>query len=199
MIDVLKRLAELDAKNPNIVKENQQPVEECGMGMMPDIGRPSTPASINMTAGSGEELSDMLTTIMSLAGVNKHDDGLSVSPMMAPPVLEPVGPEPSATDSMRSVIDKLNPSDDQDSGEEDDQDSGEEDDESPEKADETVDSQPNPTMQPTPPGNQDPAGSPGAADGRNMMNNPVATPKEETTFESLMSEYQQFIHEDSTT
>ena len=35
MIDVMKRLAELDSKNPSIVKENQQ-VEECGI--MPEMG-----------------------------------------------------------------------------------------------------------------------------------------------------------------
>lgn len=115
MIDVLKRLAELDAVNPNIVKESDQKVDECGM--MPEMGmmsmppeRPSHPASINMTAGSGEELSDMLTTIMTLAGQSGHGHA---EPMSAPPAapLEPVGPEPDATSSMRSVIDKLNPMD----------------------------------------------------------------------------------------
>jgi hypothetical protein len=120
MIDVLKRLAELDAKNPNIVKESAQ-VGECGMmpGMVPDMGmniapeKPSMPASINMTAGSGDELSNMLATIMQLAGQNKP---VSAAPPLdnAPPAvstLEPAG-APSATDTMRSVIDKLNPMDD---------------------------------------------------------------------------------------
>lgn len=121
MIDVLKRLAELDAQNPNIVKESAQ-VDECGM--MPEMGmmsmppeRPSHPASINMTAGSGEELSDMLTTIMTLAGQK------SAAPVSAAPALDNTPPaagtlEPassgSAADSMRSVIDKLNPADDGD-------------------------------------------------------------------------------------
>lgn len=125
MIDVLKRLAELDSKNPNIVKENEQ-VDECGI--MPEMGmmsmppeRPSTPASINMTAGSGEELSDMLTTIMTLAG-QKSAGPVSAAPELdnTPPaagVLEPAG-DKSPADSMRSVIDKLNPSDD-DRGEDD--------------------------------------------------------------------------------
>jgi hypothetical protein len=120
MIDVLKRLAELDAKNPNIIKESTQ-VEECGMmpGMVPEMGmdiapeKPSMPASINMTAGSGDELSNMLATIMQLAGQNK--------PVSAAPALDNTPPaagtlEPanggSAADSMRSVIDKLNPMDD---------------------------------------------------------------------------------------
>lgn len=120
MIDVMKRLAELDSQNPNIVKENVQ-VGECGMmpGMMPEMGmniapeKPSMPASINMSAGSGDELSNMLATIMQLAGQNK--------PVSAAPALDNTPPaagtlEPAnggtAADSMRSVIDKLNPMDD---------------------------------------------------------------------------------------
>jgi hypothetical protein len=124
MIDVLKRLAELDADNPNIVKEGLQ-VEECGMmpEMMPGMGmdiapeKPSMPASINMSAGSGDELSNMLATIMQLAGQNKP---VSASPPLdnappAPGVLEPVGGG-SPADNMRSVIDKLNPMGSDDEG-----------------------------------------------------------------------------------
>ena len=162
MIDVMKRLAALDAANPNVdttkivqtqthsyVQESQQdlpsrpepdmaslralsglkPIEECGMAMgemMPAMGstmpeRPTTPASINMTAGSGEELGDLLTTIMSLAG-QKSADPLATNPAqgMPPPAagtLEPAGGPMSQTDNMRSVIDKLNPMDDADSEE----------------------------------------------------------------------------------
>ena len=96
MIDVMKRLAELDATNPNIVKESQQSVEECGM--MP-MEKPHTPATMNITANSGEELGDMLSALMQLAGVHKVGD-------------EHMGAEPAPTamtsePSMRSVIDKL--------------------------------------------------------------------------------------------
>lgn len=128
MIDVLKRLAELDAQNPNIIKEGTQ-VDECGM--MPEMGldmpppletKPSQPASINMTAGSGEELGDLLTTIMSLAGVAKG--GADAAPSMsAEPVaqtLEPAAGPGSPADSMRSVIDRLNPMD----GDDDEQEVG---------------------------------------------------------------------------
>lgn len=121
MIDVLKRLAELDANNPNIIKESAQ-VDECGMmpGMVPEMGmniapeKPSMPASINMTAGSGDELSNMLATIMQLAGQNKP---VSAAPPLdnapaTPGILEPANGS-SAADSMRSVIDKLNPMDDE--------------------------------------------------------------------------------------
>ena len=44
-------------------------IEECGMmGLSPTA--PQAPASINVTAASGEELSDVLKTIMSLAGTS---------------------------------------------------------------------------------------------------------------------------------
>lgn len=93
MIDVLKRLAELDADNPNVAKptmtaeqslatvsniEGEQ-INECGpMGM----SAPRTPASfsINASAESGEEVSSMLRDIMNLAGV-KPSDSLPVSPL----------------------------------------------------------------------------------------------------------------------
>ena len=87
MIDVLKRLAELDDANPRVEKtmtqeqslatitniEGEQ-ISECGpMGMPGDLGRPSTPAtfSVNASAESGSEVADMLSQIMNLAGVNK--------------------------------------------------------------------------------------------------------------------------------
>jgi hypothetical protein len=111
----------LDSKNPSIVKENQQ-VEECGI--MPEMGmmggmpeRPPMPASINMTAGSGEELSDMLATIMQLAG--RKAPGAE-EPMGAEPVIaltaEPEIGAGDPTSDMRSMIDKLNPMDGDDQG-----------------------------------------------------------------------------------
>ena len=123
MIDVMKRLAELDSKNPTMVKESQQ-VEECGimpeMGMGMPMEKPSMPASINMTAGSGEELSDMLATIMQLAGVKQHGaEPMGAEPMAAEPMVA-LTAEPEmggdATSDMRSMIDKLNPMDGDDSG-----------------------------------------------------------------------------------
>ena len=96
MIDVMKRLAELDATNPNIVKESQQPVEECGM--MP-MEKPHTPATMNITANSGEELGDMLSALMQLAGVHKvGDEHMGTEPKPTTMTAEP---------SMRSVIDKM--------------------------------------------------------------------------------------------
>lgn len=85
-------------------------VEECGM--MGEVEKPSTPASISITAGSGEEISNMLATIMQLAGVHKVDDKhMGAEPPAAVVTAEPgvaVGPAASAGDEMRSVIDKLN-------------------------------------------------------------------------------------------
>lgn len=131
MIDVMKRLAEIDAGNSKIVKENQG-VAECGpMGMMdsmPGMGidKPSIPAnfSINASAGSGDEVASMMSQILTLAGMKQvGSDDLGAEPQGAVVTAEPVsavGPavaEPmSGADSMRSVLDKLNPepADDQD-------------------------------------------------------------------------------------
>lgn len=92
---------------------NKTPVSECGMmpGMaMSAPSQPSTPASINMTAASGPELSGMLRDIMQLAGMNNAPS--DTAPMSASPqMLEPVdGMSPA--DSMRGVIDRMNPADD---------------------------------------------------------------------------------------
>ena len=86
MIDVLKRLAELDAQNPRVSsnvpvlnkqKVSESQVEECGMmgAMTPEMHMPShppTPASINMTAGSADELGNLLKDIVSLAGMKSE-------------------------------------------------------------------------------------------------------------------------------
>jgi hypothetical protein len=131
MIDVIKRLAQLDATNPAIdigaaVVKPVQGVslsENGPMGMMGGMGgmsQPHTPASINMTAASGDELSGMLKDIMSLAGLSKAEPeqlGIEVEPMTALTAEPEIGPEagagPGATDGevMRSVLDKLNPED----------------------------------------------------------------------------------------
>ena len=140
MIDVMKRLAALDATNPNVVDTNLKVVAptqdfsthektalaECGM--MPEMmGQSHTPASINMTAGSGQELSGMLRDIMSLAGLGKQ----SAEPeqgVMPPPAAIVVDEPESQTDTMRSVIDKLHQDSDLD-GDGDGDEEGEEADE----------------------------------------------------------------------
>ena len=111
MINVLKRLAELDANNPNVIKENTS-VEECGpMSMMGDMEKPTTPATINITAGSGEELRGILGDIMKLAGVEKvTPDHLGVEHEPAVVTAEPtmaVGPAVGDRDDMRAVLDKM--------------------------------------------------------------------------------------------
>lgn len=98
MIDVLKRLSELDENNPRVYKDtevlNKETLDECGM--MPGS---SSPASINMTAGSGEELSNMLQDLMSLAGVGHRQ------PEQQPVQSMPAG---SDMDSMKRLIDTMN-------------------------------------------------------------------------------------------
>lgn len=117
MIDLMKRLAELDSKNPNM--SNSRKVDECGM--MPEMGameRPSTPASLNVTAGSGEELGNVLKDIMSLAGVKPAgaEEPLSAEPALAIDVEPEQDMDPNS--SMRSVMDLMNPEDDEEGGEE---------------------------------------------------------------------------------
>ena len=198
MIDVMKRLAELDATNPNIVKENAD-LAECGMmDAMSGMGQSHTPASVNITAGSGEELSNMLKDIMSLAGVHRVEPGhLGAEPEPMALTAEPVaavGPMASAGDEMRSVIDKLNL--DTDGEEEMGDEAGEEEtdegqyDNSPHSARDVPsfkhDAMLNKDMQ-----NQDQSGPPGQGD-RFDGKNPKAFP----TFESqLMAEYKTFISE----
>ena len=229
MIDVMKRLAELDANNKNVVKETTN-IEECGMMPMPGMGGSHTPASINMTADSGSELTGMLRDIMQLAGVHQVEPehlGVEPEPMsLTPEPVSAVGPaiaEPlSGADSMRSVLDKLNPepagdggddlgpfqgNGDDEEGDDDEgdnpfagNDAGEEEPEDDEETDEgEYDNSPTePTDVPEVPANgigtasQDAAGQPGVGD-RNDGKQPKAFA---TMEQKLMSEYKSFIGED---
>lgn len=190
MLDLMKRLQELDSANPNVINETEQTVEECGM--MPEIGmamdRPSTPASINMTAGSAAELGDLLKDIVSLAGMDKSEPEMPLS-VGGPAVLEPADMGASSTDNMRSVIDKLNPTDG------DDNDSGDSDNDSnKEKVDELDNEPADPTKPPPFDANQfaNKENQPGQGD-RMDGNMPKGNP--EMNFESLMAEYKRFIAE----
>lgn len=204
MIDVLKRLAELDANNPNIVKENAS-MEECGpMGMMGGMEKPSTPATLNITADNGEELGSMLAAIMKLAGVQQvTPDQLGVehepSIMTAEPVaaVGPSAPEMSSGDDMRnmmSVVDKLNPEGGDEEGEEE-TDEGQ------------YDNSPADPTDVNPFDSNEFANHPndGSTHGRATKNNPHGNPlgheqeKEQnanmTMEEQLMAEYKNFINE----
>lgn len=132
MIDVLKRLAELDSANPQVATstmKNEQSlatvsniagetinesISECGpMGMSPMGGmdRPSTPAtfSINATAADGAEVSSMLRDIMNLAGVKPVSDlpafgGPKEIELEPVHALEPMDGGQSAGDEMSDLI-----------------------------------------------------------------------------------------------
>ncbi len=235
MINVLQRLAELDAKNPQVVKESTS-VQECGpMGMMDSmpgmsLDKPSTPAnfSINASAANGNEVADMMSQILTLAGMKKVGaDDLGAEPQGAMVTAEPVvsvgpmaaEPMPTAADSMRSVLDKLNPEpegDDKDSelgpfqgnsGEDDvsadhgdidndgDHDMDDHEAEKKEKVDE-FDNEPSDPNEKT---SADPnrfahqenqPGSGNTSDGKKRQSNmPTAT------FETLMKEYKRYIGE----
>jgi hypothetical protein len=192
MIDVLKRLAELDKANPNrpeyIVAEAQnipvnisesKQVDECGM--MSDMPRPSTPASINMTAGSGEELGDLIRAIGNLT--SGHSDHSEMKPLSTTPSL---GIASTDGMDMKSMIDKLN---DIDQGQDDEED----------YARETYDNTP---ANPTDLNEFDPEdrahheNPPGAAKNRGLQNHPIAVPTMEQIGNNLMHEYMKFISGD---
>jgi hypothetical protein len=158
MIDLMQRLAELDAANPNVIREEAGTVscsscgekfkisgrkdgfshcsdhkghkaldesanlEECGMGMMPmgGMNAPHTPASINITADSGEELSHMLRDIMTLAGRGHAEPDADNMPVdavaidMAPPAEIDFDGGNDDNTLMRGMMDKLNAAGDED-------------------------------------------------------------------------------------
>ena len=190
MIDVLKRLAELDSTNPNVIKENAS-VEECGpMGMMTPMGgmeKPTTPATINITAGSGDELRGILGDIMKLAGVEKvTPDHLGVEHEPAVVTAEPamaVGPAIGDRDDMRAVLDKMHDAGDEEGEDEEETDEGQYDN-SPADPTRPPSFEPNEFSQNTNDGDGD------SANGKRRTGmQPSAT------FESLMDEYREFVNE----
>lgn len=209
MINVLKRLQELDEQNPRVIKEAQVPIEECGMMGMGGMNQPHTPASINMTANSGPELTGMLKDIMSLAGLKPvGSDDLGNEPPPAVVSTEPgmslanvdgdqlgndepmagndSGEEPFDMKSMVAKIDTLNePADDQ-------EEKVKEWDNEP--VDDVNGELDNDAMLNIGMHNQDPAGNPGVGD-RMDGDRPRAFAKD-STYESLMAEYQKYINED---
>lgn len=258
MIDVMKRLAELDAQNPNIVKEGsfingkqrsddelvwkqtslsmadavakygkenvkvdgknrlgepivavkvplvskegvEESLEECGM--MGGMGsQPHSPASINMTAATGEELSSMLKDIMTLAGQHHmHDEPMGgEEPMGGADGIATVDVEPSpevgadSTSVMRSMIDKLNPpTDDEPEGDDDSTEPSDDDGDDEKKVDE-YDNTPAPET----------AGYDSAVPSGNDLHKekqqfPAAQPGDNamTMEQRLMAEYKKFISE----
>ena len=117
MINVLQRLAELDANNSNVINEME---DSTAMHTNPLSVAPTSshPANINITAGSGEEVGDMLAAIMQLAGVHKvGDEHMGVEHEPAIMTAEPsvgVMPAPmSAGTDMRAVLDKINDTSDE--------------------------------------------------------------------------------------
>ena len=159
-------------------------------GMMGGINQPRIPASINMTADSGEELTGMLRDIMQLAGLkqvgpadlgNEHEPAV----VSTPPTISvaTVDDEPSM---MRSMIDKLN-------GPEADASDDEEVKEADNTPDESYVAPQDGPLGVSGPASRDQSGSEKAGKNRHNMNAPVADPG--VTFESLMADYRKFVAE----
>ena len=235
MINVMQRLADLDAVNPNVVnetnkskKEKTSPVRggqkkektmenlnleslrylsglkntiaECGM-----MGSGGQPASINITAGSGQELTGMLKDIMNLAGVSKVEphhmpiDSPDAGPstvISAPPMDGAMGHKADPNVEMHKLMAIVGePDRDQDS-----MNSGEPDGE----GDEEKMGEDNNRMYDSSPQEKE-MGDPMAQFGDKPSGDrrprqaglPSANPME-TTFKQLMADYEQFIAEGAT-
>jgi hypothetical protein len=183
MIDVLKKLAELDNKNTNIVKETN--IEECGP--MGDMQSPKTPATMNISAADGTELGNMLNAIMQLAGVQKvGDEHMGVESPPAVLTAEPtMTTGPHAADNMRSVLDRMN-------------------DISDDEADESMEHEhgiPGIDNTPADPHTQLPfepnefSQNANDGDGDDENGHPRLTTQPTATYESLMAEYRNFVTE----
>jgi len=169
--------------------DRYESLAECGM-MGGGMSQPRSPASINMTAASGEELSGMLKDIMSLAGLHKvgqddlgHDHEpavLSTEPGMS---ISKVDSEPLDMKSMIAKMDSMNTPSDLEVDDEE------------EKVNE-YDNEPNlETL-----GMSANINPPGNGIDRQKSQHPMAAAKGdnplEATYESLMAEYKKFISED---
>jgi hypothetical protein len=137
MIDVMKRLAEIDATNPNVAKPTmsqeksmgtisniagkstvqESSVAECGpLGMMGGMQPPRMPASfsINGTAETGDEVANMLGQILSLAGMKPVGDTMGMEPGMEPHAEVEIEPEAGHMEpvddmaNMIGIVDKMN-------------------------------------------------------------------------------------------
>ena len=167
------------------IQETTQ-VDECGMGMMGAAPASNTPASLNITAGSGDELSGILKDIAQLAGISNA----AAEPSQA--VLSPtptIGISTTDGENMRSVIDKMNAVDD----EEGDEEYGDE-----EETDESYDNSPADPNEYDEYNSNELAyhpNSPGAANGRAFANNSRAVPEDIEA--RLFTDYQNFINEGS--
>jgi hypothetical protein len=163
---------------------------ECGpMGMIGGMASSNIPANINITAASGEELSNMLGAIMKLAGVEKVTPdhlGSEHEPttLTATPTIG-VGPSIGDKDDMRAVLDKMN-----DTGEEETDEGYDEFgisgvDNTPHRPDAHKAFSANAYSQNTNDG-----------DGDNEHGHKRTGMQPIATFESLMAEYKQFVAED---
>lgn len=185
MINVLKRLAELDANNPNVAKVNTQ-VAECGEVMELPASEPRTPATINITAASGEELGDMLSAIMQLAGVHQVEPAeLGNDPEPATFTAEPSFGSQGA-DEIRSVIDKLHPEDEVEVDSDEETDEG---------AIGPFDNSPEDPRTPQPFDANQFSQNTNDGDGDTEDGKPRTSFQPTATYESLMAEYKKFISE----
>jgi hypothetical protein len=210
MINVLKRLAELDAANPNVQQVQRTKVsestlvDECGMmaSDMQPSSTPRTPASIHITANDGQELSGMLQDIVQLAGLKQQGvDNMGADDSQVLSTTPVVGISSPAANDMRAVIDKLNPddmgSDDTDDVDAEPDDSGDEDDEEQLEAYDNSPSDPSSAQSYDADALAYHPNPPGAANGRGLTSNPRGVPTMEEVEQQLYSAYQRYLNEEN--
>lgn len=125
MIDVIKKLAELDeatspkpmiqmANDPTVAVITESMTGEAGLPAMPGAPAPTTPASfsINASAANGNEVSTMLRDILNLAGVKE----VGAQDINQPGQALTAEPEQGGDGDMRSAIDAIAGMDDESMG-----------------------------------------------------------------------------------
>lgn len=175
-------------------------IAECGM-----MGGGGQPASINITAGSGQELTGMLKDIMNLAGVNKVEphhmplDNPDAGPstvISAPPMPAAAGHKMDPNVEMHKLMTIVGAPDmDQDSMNAGDKDGEGDEEKMGEDNDRMYDTSPDEKVMGDPMAQ---FGDINSGDHRQRQAGlPIAKPME-TTFKQLMADYEQFIAEGAT-
>jgi len=158
---------------------------------MGDMQSPKTPATMNISAADGTELGNMLTAIMQLAGVHSVDDEhMGVEHPPAVLTAEPsMSAGPTASDNMRSVLDRMNNIGDEEADESMKHDHGIT----------GVDNVPADPQKQLPFEPNEFSQNANDGDGKDKHGHPRLTTQPTATYEDLMNEYQNFLKESEIT
>ena len=195
-----KTMENLNLESLRYLAGVKETIAECGM-----MGGAGSPASINITAGSGQELTGMLKDIMNLAGVSKVEphhmpiDSPDAGPstvISAPPMAGATGHQMDPNAEMHKLMSIVTGPDEQEDSMNSGDEEGEGDEEEMEEdSDRMYDTSPDEKVMGDPMAQ---FGDINSGDHRERQKGlPVAKPME-TTFKQLMADYEQFIAEGAT-